>query len=781
MGYFRLLLLIIIYGFIAIGDFVSRVIYSTASFSNKLWDDYLRKARSTKSFSGKKTLYKSRFSFFSSIFFQINLKKILNTILSTFEFIGRESWMFFIFVLTGIWRAVVKVQKIFYFMRRRKKGQHEVKQVAFRVKALYFLIGSFFSFIFFFLPILFFIFISELPHPSQLSTGAIPKTTKIYDRHGELLYEIFVSQNRTPVPLSSVPVHLVEATIAIEDKDFYSHPGFDVRGMSRAFYENTTTDNLQGGSTITQQLIKSALLTPEPTISRKIKEVALAFWAERIYNKDQILEMYFNYVPYGGTAWGISAAAETYFDKEVSQLTLAESAFLAGLPRAPSIYSPFVGDGTSWRARQRAVLDAMVREGYINKREAQEAKGENLVFATNKTKLVAPHFVMYVKDLLIDKYGVGAVERGGLQVKTTLDMSLQREAEKIVTAEIEKSENLRISNGAALVTDPTSGDVLAMVGSRDYYDVENDGNVNVVRMRRQPGSTIKLVTYALALESGYTEVTLLNDTPLSIEQEGSSPYKPVNYDGQFHGRVPLRNALANSYNIPAVRIAQDLGADAIVELGTRLGISSWASLEEYGLSITLGGSEVTMLDLATAYGTVANEGERIDIDPILEIQDSGGEVIYQKQLKSEKVLSSGAAFILSDILADNKARSTEFGNNSPLHIPPHRVSVKTGTTDEKRDNWTIGYSSNRLVAVWVGNNDNTPMSPQLTSGLSGAAPIWNKIMSSLLTSDKGPVEVPSDVVVKECFGKKLYLLAGTERNVRCSASKVSTLQPVRVQ
>ena len=771
MGYFRIFLLIVLYVLVTIGDFVSRIPslvtrflhdlrkISTYQFSSPLTEVSLKpRVRSKKG---------SIPSFFKTGFYRIVV------IARSLSF---EILLFLKFVIEGLRVSLALFATLFKKIFKREHRADALgssPNVLWKTKTFYFFVGAFFSFFFFFLPILFMIFISDLPNPTQLSSGSIPKTTKIYDRHGALLYEIYVNQNRTLVPLSSVPKDLVEATIAIEDKDFYSHPGFDVRGIARAAYENTTTREMQGGSTITQQLIKSALLTPEPTMSRKVKELALAFWAERVYTKDEILEMYFNYVPYGGTAWGISAAAETYFGKDVQDLTLGESAFLAGLPKAPSVYSPFVGGSDSWRSRQKAVLSAMVREGYITHSQEEAALSENLVFQPDRTPLLAPHFVMYVRDLLIEKYGIGAVERGGLQVRTTLDLSTQHEAESVVKDEVDKSATLGISNGAALVTDPSQGDILAMVGSRDYFDDTRDGNVNVTLMKRQPGSTIKAVTYALALESGYTEASVLNDSPISIEQVGGPAYRPVNYDGQFHGRVPLRVALANSYNIPAVRIAQDFGPEEIVSLGQEMGIESWGNIQNYGLAITLGGSEVTMLDLATVYGTIANAGRKNLLDPILEVKDSSGKVVYHKEDQGKQVVSSATAYILSDILADNEARSRAFGTNSPLAIPPYRVSVKTGTTDQKRDNWTIGFTPNRLVAVWVGNNDNTPMSPTLTSGISGAAPIWHQIMSEeLLSAPVATPSLPSDVVVKDCLGKKIYLSTATQNSVRCGSGEV---------
>ena len=556
-----------------------------------------------------------------------------------------------------------------------------------------------------------------------------------------------------------------QATIAIEDKDFYKHNGFDIRGILRALYVDVTKNDIQGGSTITQQLVKSALLTPEISITRKARELVLAMWAEQKYTKDQILELYFNYVPYGGTAWGVEAASQIFFGKNVSDLNLAESAYLAGLPQAPSQYSPFSGDGSLGKRRQKDVLNAMVDQGYITRSQANNAYAEKLVFESPQVPIQAPHFVMYVKDLLVRKYGLLAVERGGLHVTTSLDLNMQKQAEAIVADEVEKSGYLGVGNGAGLVTNPQNGDVLAMVGSRDYFDPEHDGNVNITTSLRQPGSTIKLITYAMALSEGMSEATIVEDQPLTIRYEGSPPYTPVNYDGKFHGRVPLRIAFANSFNIPAVRLTQRFGVEKFVSYGKKMGISSWGSADRYGVSITLGAAEVTMLDLATAYGTVANSGKKIDLDPILKVVDSEGKVLEEKDVVENQVLDPGVAFILSDILSDNKARSIEFGTNSPLAIKDRKVSVKTGTTDNKRDNWTIGFTANILVATWVGNNDNTPLSQALASGITGAAPMWNRIMTSIIENNpSSEMQIPQDIVSRQCFGYTAYFVKGTEAN-----------------
>ncbi len=661
--------------------------------------------------------------------------------------------------------------------------------LSFMVKFRYFIAGGLFSLTFIFLPLLFLLFLQELPHPRVISLGQIPQTTKIYDRHGVLLYQIYAQQNRTLAPLSDIPKILQQATIAIEDKDFYSHPGFDVTAIIRSAIENASGKNLQGGSTITQQLIKSALLTPETSLSRKIKEVILAFWAERIYTKDQILEMYFNQIPYGGTAWGVEAAAEVYFGKSVRDLNLAESSFLAGIPRAPTIYSPYGATPSVWKKRQKEVLKRMADLGYITRDQEKQAQQEELSFQLPQVPLHAPHFVMYVRDFLVKRYGLPMVERGGLTVTTSLDLKLQEMAEKIVAEEVASNVYLNLTNGAALITAPKTGDILAMVGSKDFQEPKS-GNVNGTIALRQPGSSIKVVTYSAALSQGFTAATILDDSPVSYPS-GSGVYAPVNYDGKFHGKIPLRIALANSFNVPAVRTLNQISIPTMVNLGKKMGVKSWKDASEYGLAITLGSGEVTMLDMATVYGTLANQGVRVDVNPVLQITDSKGNVLEEKTapkkdittsliqtITGQKVLDAGVAYIISSILSDNNARSLEFGANSPLNISGKTVSVKTGTTDNKRDNWTIGYTPSYLTAVWVGNHDNSPMSQQLASGITGAAPIWNKIMRNLLanTPDE-PQPIPDNIVQKPCLGRIEYFVKGTENSVNCAYIPTPSVSP----
>ncbi len=762
MSFLIFLFYLFIFALIKLGDVAYRVLIFPP-FLLQLLSRTWANLKKEKSKSSAKTIRRNNLSFFD-LFSNITIKLgsiILGIVRHTSRIILKITLV--IFSPVAFFLSIFRNNK----NKKKKKEEKPVNTTIF-YKVKYIFIGMIFALVFFFIPATLLIFISDLPKLSSLSLNYIAKTTKIFDRNGTLLFEIYANQNRTIVALDKIPRYLVEATIAIEDKDFYRHSGFDIKGIARAIYVDVTGKDFQGGSTITQQLVKSALLTPEPTISRKAKEIVLAFWAEQKYTKNEILELYFNYVPYGGTAWGIEAASQIYFGKSVSELSLSESAYLAGLPQAPSRYSPFMNGGDKGKARQRDVLNAMVTQGFISQNVANQAYLEELKFDSPQVPIQAPHFVMYIKDLLIKKYGLLEVERGGLQVTTSLDANTQKISEEIVSDEVDKAGNLGVGNGAALVTNPQNGDILAMVGSRDYFDLEHDGNVNVVTSLRQPGSTIKIITYSLALSSGMTEATMLDDTPLTIRNPGAPSYSPVNYDGKYHGKVPLRIAFANSYNVPAVRVAQKFGVEQIVDFGKKMGITSWNETERYGVSITLGAAEVSMTDLATVYGTVANRGVRVEIDPILKVTDSEGKILYEKNPKEEEVLDEGVAYIVSDILADNKARSLSFGPNSPLSIPERKVSVKTGTTDNKRDNWTIGYTPNLLVATWVGNNDNTPLSQALSSGITGAAPVWSRIMNNLIaTTEPAEEYVPLNIVSKPCYGYTAFFISGTETKEFC--------------
>lgn len=577
--------------------------------------------------------------------------------------------------------------------------------------------------------------LKDLPSPTKLGGNNFPSSTLIYDRNDKLLYEIYTEKNRVPIKLADLPDYVKWATIASEDKNFYKHHGFDLEGILRAGYNIIFRQTLQGGSTITQQLVKNALLEdPKRTIRRKIREALLTYGAEILYSKDQILEMYLNQAPYGGTAWGIEAAAQTYFNKYAKDLSLAEAALLTGLPASPTRFSPYGAHPELAKQRQERVLKMMVEEKYLDEERAKKAAKEELRYAPPAAGIKAPHFVLWVKEQLVDMYGEKLVEQGGLRVTTTLDLDLQDFAQTTVASEVAKLKNYKISNGAALATNPKSGEILAMVGSKDYFAKDIDGNVNVTLALRQPGSAIKPINYALGfLKKTITPATVLNDVSTCFAVPGQRLYCPDNYDGQFHGPVQARFALGNSYNLPAVKVLKLNGLEDFVATASAMGISSFKDPKNYGLSLTLGGGEVKIVDMATAFSAFANLGIRQDVWGIRKVTDSQGKVLYgHQEEEGPRVLPMEIAFLIDHILYDNNARTAMFGASSYLNVKNHpEVSVKTGTTNDRRDNWTIGWNPSRMVVTWVGNNDNTPMS-YVASGVTGASPIWNKIISYAL-------------------------------------------------
>jgi len=614
--------------------------------------------------------------------------------------------------------------------KRIRKHYASKKRARFSRKLRLLILCLFFSLAAFYLFIL-----KDLPSPKKLSSPTFfPISTKIYDRSGILLYDIFIEKNRTPVKLSELPDFVKKATIASEDKDFYKHGGFALRGIARAVYNIVFHHKLQGGSTITQQLAKNALLTQERTLQRKIKEALLTISIEVLYPKDTILEMYLNQIPYGGTAYGIGAASQLYFGKSAKDLTLAEAALLAGLPASPTRYSPFGANPELAKKRQEYVLDEMAKDKLISEEEAQKAKEERLSFAEHGQGIKAPHFVMYVKDQLVEKYGQQTVDRGGLRVYTTLDLQLQEFSQEAVATEVAKLQREKVSNGAVLVTNPKTGEILAMVGSKDYFAKDIDGNVNVTTSLRQPGSAIKPLNYALAFEKKIlTPASLILDIPTCFSVVGQELYCPDNYDGQFHGATQVRFALGNSYNIPAVKTLAFNGLNDFIATASAMGISTFKNPKDYGLSLTLGGGEVKMTDMATAFGVLANQGTRQNLYSIQKVEDYTGKVLEEHKFEEgPKILSAESCYLVSHILLDNNARQPMFGLSSYLVIKNHpEVSVKTGTTNDRRDNWTVGFTPSYLVAVWVGNNDNSPMS-YVASGVTGASPIWNRVMKYAL-------------------------------------------------
>ncbi|MCS6956402.1 MAG: penicillin-binding protein [Patescibacteria group bacterium] len=721
------------------------------------------------------------FNFF--VFIGDNIRLFLKLI---FLFFLKKSFIFLKFFFNFFKKILIKINTVktpkidlpkIKFIKKTYTPIKIKKQISssFLEKIRYFFYGVFLTLIF----IIFYqsyIFVKNLPSPTNIGKINYRLSTHIYDRNGKILYEIFRDENRTPVSLKNLPKYVIQATIAVEDKDFYNHKGINwIGGVLRAIKENILNKNqIQGGSTITQQLVKTALLSSERTWERKIKEIILALWAERIYTKDQILEMYLNQVSYGGSSYGIEEASKNYFGKSAKELTLEEAALLAGLPQAPSIYSPY-NDPQAALKRRNQVIEAMYREGYIDKDLKIKAQKTNLNVLPPKNKILAPHFVFYVKSQLEDYFGTKIVEEGGLKVITTLDLEIQKKVEEILKEEIEKISYLNVTNGAVLVLRPSTGEILAMAGSIDYFK-EPWGAFNVTTALRQPGSAIKPLVYSLALQKGYTSATIIDDVPTTFYIPGSQPYRPVNYDGRFHGKVPFRYALANSYNIPAVKIMEKIGVENFIDFAKKLGISSWQDKDRYGLSLALGGGEVRMIDMAQAFGVLANLGYKVPLSYYLKIEDSNGNLLKEINPFKIKEIDSGIAYIISDILSDNQARIWAFGSGSALEIPGYKVAVKTGTTDNKKDNWTIGYTQDFLVAVWVGNNDGTPMNPYLTSGITGAAPIWNKIMTYLLKNYVGEnrwYNKPENIVEKNCFfGRKEYFIKGTENKVSCVSSQL---------
>lgn len=608
---------------------------------------------------------------------------------------------------------------------------------------------------------LFVIYSKDLPSPTRLIERDIPLSTKILDRNGELLYDVYGEQNRTLIKIEDIPQSIINATLATEDADFYKHGGFDPMGIFKSLYYIIARRSLQSGSTITQQLVKNALLSPEQTLTRKIKELVLSIQIERRYSKDEILQMYLNEVPYGGQTHGVEAAAQAYFGKTVMEVNLAEAAMLAGLPQRPSAYSPFGQNPENAEARQSYVLFLMSDKGwvgkdgvrhYLNKGEADDAKKMEIKYATPGGKINAPHFVMYVKRILEEKYGEKMVEQGGLKVTTSLDLTKQGEVEKIVSEEVEKAKNLRVGNGALVALNPNTGEVLAMVGSKDYFDIEAGGNFNVaVDGLRQPGSAIKPITFAAAFKKGFTPATMIMDTATTFPGGRDIPdYKPVNYDGVFRGPMQLRYALGNSINIVAVKLLKLVGVAPTVDLAQQMGLVTLTDPERYGLSLTLGGGEVRLLDLVSAYGVFASGGKHFEVVSILKVEDSRGRILEETipdSSSGSQVLSPEVSYLISHILSDNNARSAAFGTYSPLVIPGRTVSVKTGTTDDKKDNWTVGYTPSLVVGVWVGNNDGKVMDPRLSSGVTGAAPIWHRAMLTLLKGQKDePFARPEGII-----------------------------------
>ena len=583
----------------------------------------------------------------------------------------------------------------------------------------------------------------KTPDLAQFDQRIVAQSTKIYDRTGEtLLFDLHEDITRTVIPFETISRHVKNATVAIEDAEFYEHNGIKPTAILRAVWANLTSLGFaQGGSTITQQVVKNSILVTDKTIARKLKEWALALKLEKVYSKEQILEFYLNETPYGGSVYGVEEASQRFFDKSASEITLAESAYLAALPQAPTYFSPYGSHRDELENRKNTVLARMLQEGFISDTEHQEALEEEVEFKQfSPVGIQAPHFVFYVQDILQQKYGRRALEERGFRIITSLDAELQVKAEEIVNEyALSNAEVFDAENAALTAVDPRTGEILVMVGSRDYFDEEIDGNFNITTAHRQPGSAFKPFAYAEAFRKGYTPDTVLFDLetqfstlcrPDEYITENPDCYTPVNYDDVYRGPVTLRDALAQSINVPAIKVLYLAGLQDVLTLAQRMGVQTLTNINQYGLTLVLGGGEVSLLDITSAYGVFANEGMRNDPVAILRIEDAEGNVVEEFRPTPRRVLEENVARQISDVLSDNDARAPAFGQFSHLHFPGRDVAAKTGTTNEYRDAWIVGYTPTIAAGAWAGNNDNTPMDKKVAGFI--IAPLWNAFMKEAL-------------------------------------------------
>lgn len=577
-------------------------------------------------------------------------------------------------------------------------------------------------------------FSHDLPSPDRLNARIVTESTKILDRNGQLLYDIFGEVKRTLIPFNEMPDNIRHATIAVEDKDFYKHGGVDfTRIVSSAIIDTVTLSKSQGASTITQQFIRNALLTREKSWIRKIKEIVMAVQLERKYSKDQILQLYLNEIPYGNNAYGIQAAAQTYFNKSAKDLNLAESAYLAALPQSPTALSPYGPGRDRLEDRKNLVLKLMKDQGYISEEQMKAAQSEKVAFSPVRNSIRAPHFVLYIEDLLAQKYGEKSLQESGLQITTTLDYSLQKMAEEAVAEFADRNAQKYNANNEALVAiDPATGQILAMVGSKNYFDNSIDGQVNVALRPRQPGSSFKPYVYATAFKKGYAPASMLVDVVTNFGNFGGQDYTPKNYTGKEYGPVSMRQALAGSLNISAVKTILLAGVKDSIDTAHDLGITTLQDESKFGPSLVLGGGEVKLLDHVSAFGTFANMGVRKPPVAILKITDGRGDILEEyKDKVGQQVLDPQVAFLVTSVLSDNGARSFVFGSRNSLTLPDRPVAAKTGTTQEFHDGWTVGFTPQLVAGVWAGNNNNTAMKPG-ADGSVIAAPIWNSFMKKAL-------------------------------------------------
>lgn len=600
-------------------------------------------------------------------------------------------------------------------------------------------------------------FAPQIPDPQSIITRRVSEATKIFDRKGEtVLFSVHGEEKRTIIPFEEMPDHLIKALIAAEDANFYGHHGLDLKGIARAAFANVRERGLnQGGSTITQQLVKNTLVGREKTVSRKFKEVILALQIERRFEKNQILWMYLNQVPFGSNIYGAEEASQGYFGKPARRLTLNEAAVLVSILKAPSYYSPYGSHKDEMLERKNLILDKMLDLGFITQEEFDQAESEELELASiDSGGILAPHFVMMVKEYLAEKYGDDLVENGGLKVYTTLDFEMQKKAEEVIEKYAERNEKLfRAGNEALVALDPGNGEILALVGSRNYFDVEREGNFNVITAFRQPGSAFKPIVYSAALDKGLTDKTVLFDLKTEFnpfcspdglqekDQYGLECYHPQNSDERLRGPVTLRQALGSSLNIPSVQVLYLAGIEDSIKKAEDMGLKFLGEKKDFGLSLVLGGADVRPLDLVSAYGIFANDGLYSEPNFIIRVENPEGKILEEYESEPERKVSEETSRMINDILSDNSARALLFGLNSVLYIPNQEVAVKTGTTQKFRDAWTIGYTPNLAVGVWVGNNDNTVMTRE-GGGVSAGGPIWREFMLEVL-KDRPVEEFPN--------------------------------------
>ncbi|MEI7709262.1 MAG: transglycosylase domain-containing protein [bacterium] len=591
----------------------------------------------------------------------------------------------------------------------------------------------------------------RIPDFHSFNDRKIENSTKIYDRTGKiLLYDIHQDTKRTDISGDAMSINIKNATVAIEDSEFYTHGGIKISSIVRAVLANFFGGGkTQGGSTITQQLVKNTLLTSEKSYTRKIKEWVLAIKIDNSIPKDKILEYYLNEAPYGGNIYGIEEASKTYFDIDAKDLTLGEAAYLAAIPQSPTTLSPYGKNKDKLDARKNLVLSRMLELGFIKQADYDAAKSEVVTFVPQETTgIKAPHFVFFIKNYLEQKYGKDMIEKGGLKVTTTLDYDLEAKGEQIVKdGAMLNAKNWDGKNASLVAIDPKTGQILTMVGSRDYFDKEIDGNFNVATATRQPGSSFKPFIYATAFNKGFTPSTVLFDLPTEFQttcdayghalpgHNQKDCYMPNDFDGKFRGPMTLRDALAQSINIPAIKLFYLAGMGDSLKTAQDMGITTLGDVSQYGLTLVVGGGEVTLLDITSAYGVFADDGVRNPYTGILKIEDASGKVLEEYTPNSEEVLPKNTALTISDVLSDEKSRIPTFGPHSALLVPGHDVAVKTGTTNNDKDAWTVGYSPSIVVGVWAGNNENTPMKK---GGAAVAGPIWNKFITEALK------KLPSD-------------------------------------